>query len=352
MFLSIIIPVYNSEQYISECLDSCLDQDINDYEIICINDGSADNSLNILKEYSAKHRNIVLIDKENEGVSVARNSGLEISHGEYIMFVDADDLIQRNTLGLIKDTVSKKDSKRITIGVYEAQDEEIKVVLSWSEAPAPNRKSTYLWSSIYIKSIIDEHRIRFIRGITHGEDILFLHDFCNFCKDYDSFPYTVYYYRRNRYSATNTSLERNLLNCINSEFDLIELMKERYRLPEFRNLWSLEFWSNTTGSLLNEVSKLGKKEVVQVGKRLKDSKVCPQFHAFDYIWKGGFGTALILKNKSIWQRFFVLCSTRSFGYRLLRIRKQFNDSLFGYIIKHPKRFVRHPIQLLKKRRGT
>ncbi len=111
MFLSIIIPVYNGEQYISACLDSCLEQDISDYEIICINDGSVDNSLCILKEYSAKHPNIVLIDKENEGVSAARNDGLDASRGMYIMFVDADDLIQHNTLGLIKDTASKKTAK-------------------------------------------------------------------------------------------------------------------------------------------------------------------------------------------------------------------------------------------------
>ena len=347
MFLSIIIPVFNVEQYISECLDSCLNQNITDYEIICINDGSTDSSLHILKEYSAKFSNVVLINKKNEGVSVARNAGLDVSRGEYVMFVDADDLIQRKTLGRIKDVLSKKNSKRLTIGVYEARDDEIREVFYSNKAPDPNRNSVYVWSSIYKKNIIDEHNIRFIRGVTHGEDILFLNDYCNFCKEYDSFPHTVYYYRRNPKCATNTSIRQNLINCINSEFDLVELMKRRYQLLEYRNVRTLEFWSNTCGSILNEVSKLEEKEAIQNGNRLKSNKIYPIFSSFEYIGKGCFSAALHIKYKSILQRFFIFYSNKAFGYRLLKIRKQFNDSLPGYILKHPKRFVRDPVRLIK-----
>ena len=352
--ISIIVPMYNEQEVVSICYDrltQVLEKlDKYSYEIICINDGSTDDSLRILKEYSEKYSNIVLIDKKNEGVSAARNTGLDVAHGEYVMFVDSDDLLQRNTLGKIKEIVSKKNSKRLTIGVYEAQDDEIREVVCCNEAPAPNRNCVFVWSNIYKKSIIDEHGIRFVRGITHGEDSLFSFDFRNFCKEYDSFPYTVYYYRRNRDSVTNTSVKRNLINWINSQFSLIELMKERYRLPEFRNILTLEFWLQITHYLLNQVSKMETQEAIQIGNRLKTNKVCPKFHSFEYIGKGCFGTALHLKYKSIWQRLFVFGSNKKYGYHLLKIRKRFNDSLYGYIIKHPRRFVRHPVRIIKKRK--
>ncbi len=231
----------------------------------------------------------------------------------------------------------------MTIGVYEAQDAEIREVFRRAQAPKPNRSSVFVWSSVYKKSIIGEHGIRFIRGITHGEDSLFLNDFCNFCKEHDSLSYTVYYYRHNDHSVTNTAVRRNLLNCINSEFKLIELMKIRYGLSEYRNILTLEYWSHITGSLLNEISKLEKNEAVRFGKRLKTEKVCPKFNLFTYIGTGCFGTALRIKNKSIWQRFFGFLAGSSFGHWLLKTRIKFNDSLLGYILKHPKRFVRHPL---------
>ena len=102
--LSIVVPVYNAETYIKQCLDSLLEQDTEQekYEIICINDGSTDDSLRILEEYAKKYDNIRLIDKQNEGVSVARNLGLEKACGKYVWFVDADDFIKPNCLKMIK----------------------------------------------------------------------------------------------------------------------------------------------------------------------------------------------------------------------------------------------------------
>lgn len=98
--LSIIIPVYNVEQSLSRCIDSCFDQDLSysEYEIIAINDGSTDNSLNILKEYVPKYPNIKIFSQENKGLSVARNEGLKYAKGEYVWFVDSDDCIEKRIL--------------------------------------------------------------------------------------------------------------------------------------------------------------------------------------------------------------------------------------------------------------
>ena len=89
--ISIIIPVYNSEKYLSECLDSIVNQTLKEIEIICVNDGSTDNSLSILKEYTSKDKRIKIIDKENEGQGYARKCGLDIANGKYILFCDSDD---------------------------------------------------------------------------------------------------------------------------------------------------------------------------------------------------------------------------------------------------------------------
>ena len=116
MFLSMIIPVYNTEKYLAECLDSCLAQDFpyDDYEIICVNDGSKDGSLDILRSYEARYPNIIVIDQPNGGVSAARNAGLDAARGDYIWFIDADDFIQESVLAEIKALTAEKSPERLT----------------------------------------------------------------------------------------------------------------------------------------------------------------------------------------------------------------------------------------------
>ncbi len=91
--VSVIIPVFNVEKYLEECINSILAQTLNDIEIICINDGSTDNSLNILKSYAENYSNVKVIDQLNGGLSCARNRGLQEATGEYVYFMDSDDLL-------------------------------------------------------------------------------------------------------------------------------------------------------------------------------------------------------------------------------------------------------------------
>ena len=94
--LSVIIPVYNVEPYLEQCLDSVINQTYKNLEIICINDGSSDNSLKILEKYQKKDSRIKLINQKNKGLSEARNAGLDVAKGEYIAFVDSDDYLELN----------------------------------------------------------------------------------------------------------------------------------------------------------------------------------------------------------------------------------------------------------------
>ncbi len=91
--VSVIVPIYNSEKYLEKCLDSLVFQTFKDIEIICVNDGSLDNSKNIIERYSKKDERIVIINKENGGISSARNAGIKVAKGEYIGFLDSDDFL-------------------------------------------------------------------------------------------------------------------------------------------------------------------------------------------------------------------------------------------------------------------
>ncbi|MDR2066733.1 MAG: glycosyltransferase family 2 protein [Endomicrobium sp.] len=96
--VSVIIPVYNTEEYLKQCLDSVCNQTLKDIEIICINDGSSDGSLSILKEYASKDKRIIVISQDNQGAGAARNVGLEVAKGKYVAFVDSDDWVELNML--------------------------------------------------------------------------------------------------------------------------------------------------------------------------------------------------------------------------------------------------------------
>ena len=99
--ISVIIPAYNAEKYISECLDSVLRQSYKNIEIIVVDDGSADNTYTVVEGYSERHSNIVLVHQENGGVCSARNKGLDMASGDFIMFLDADDYLVQNAVEIL-----------------------------------------------------------------------------------------------------------------------------------------------------------------------------------------------------------------------------------------------------------
>lgn len=126
--LSIIVPTYNVERFIANCLDSLLDQDIpkEDYEILVINDGATDRSAEIAATYSDRYNNVILIHQENKGLSGARNTGIPLAKGKYTYFIDSDDYIAQNTLGLIISLLEDYQLDVLGIGVLETGNLDIK----------------------------------------------------------------------------------------------------------------------------------------------------------------------------------------------------------------------------------
>ena len=115
--VSVLVPIYNVEEFLPECLDSLVNQTLRDIEIICINDGSTDNSLNIIKKYASKDNRIKIIDKKNTGYGDSMNQGLKKAMGEYVGIVESDDFIERDAFEIMYNLAKKKNVEVVkTVG--------------------------------------------------------------------------------------------------------------------------------------------------------------------------------------------------------------------------------------------
>ena len=228
MFLSIIIPVYNAEAYIGQCLDSLLRQDISDYEILCVNDGSTDGSLSVLQEYARMYDNIVIISKENGGVVSARNAGLESARGEFIWFVDADDLIRENCLGKLH--ALSRGCDRIVFGAYQFMD-----VLTQEELSAPLVTNTsfydsVVWRSLLRREFLLEHDLCFrYPELTHGEDGLFMYEVTLRDPVTAQTEEVLYFYRLHSGSAEAVVTPEKQLRRLRSLIRVCEILHDYYR---------------------------------------------------------------------------------------------------------------------------
>lgn len=180
ILLSIIVPVYNASKYLSDCLNSMIDQELDqgEYEIICVDDGSTDNSLEMLNDYSNKYPFIKVFHKENDGVSATRNYAIEKAQGKYLMFVDSDDYICKSSVKPIIDKALKADADIIEWGFRSVWDGYKGQILDNNiefkkQKINPSRASNVVWKLLIKKSIIDDSAVRFDERIHYGEDSLF-----------------------------------------------------------------------------------------------------------------------------------------------------------------------------------
>lgn len=198
--LSIIIPTYNNADQISRCLDSIFRSTPSfTFEVIVINDGSTDSTLSILQQY----KSIIIINQTNSGVSVARNAGISKAHGEYIMFVDADDFLDANWTEIIAPLLDKKlDLVAFSKNLTEKPDVKNLPLIICGFGQKINFSSVCL--KLFNRNIIHKHHISFNANIINGEDMLFNLEFNCYCNNYYFSKKDFYNYSRNAGSATNT----------------------------------------------------------------------------------------------------------------------------------------------------
>ena len=242
MILSIVVPIYNVEKYLGECLDSLVSQDIgaDQYEILCINDGSTDQSGTILDDYAKRYPQIHAIHQENAGVSSARNIGIELAKGDYIWFVDSDDFIVHNSLGNIMQIL--KNAKPDILMVNPIQFKDGIDTIPYREGKIKKDQTSqqyhdWLWTRLIKRSIILESKVRFHPAVSLAEDHLFctmLNPFVAEIMRYDAVVY-CYRHRENALSTTPTENKIEKLIC-SAETFLQQGQNQAIRLDTAMNM--------------------------------------------------------------------------------------------------------------------
>lgn len=219
--VSIIVPVYNCEKYLSECLDSLVRQTYENYEIILINDGSTDNSLQICSEYSKKNNKIKLISIKNNGVSNARNTGIKAATGDYISFVDSDDEVEETFISSMVNKINLEKIDLVAVnykywyvdnlvynkfkntGILSADD--MKRELFDDESVRG-----FSCNKLFRLDIISKYNILFNTNIKICEDLLFCYEYLKYCNQTYVINDGLYLYRMRKSSASNHKNEKDL----------------------------------------------------------------------------------------------------------------------------------------------
>lgn len=197
--ISIIIPIYNTEKFLNKCIDSVLNQTYKNIEIVCINDGSTDKSLEILNNYNDERLKIISI--ENHGVSYARNLALNNITGDYVAFVDSDDIVEETFCEKLLNNLLSNSSDMSYCGHY-TKNIEGKILKQWSpellktNTPIDDRlkitKYLVVTKKLFKKSIIEEFKIKFNIKLHYAEDSLFLIQYLTHCKSISGITNKLY----------------------------------------------------------------------------------------------------------------------------------------------------------------
>lgn len=231
MFLSFIVPVYNTEDYLPECLDSLLHQDIpeTEYEIICINDGSTDGSGAILQQYQETHRNLRIIEQPNRGVAAARNAGLEAAQGKYIWFVDSDDVVKPNCLMKINQQIETKKPDRIKIGTYIFEGSAADYTEQSDLEANSHFYDSSVCNSILLREFLERCDCQFhYPELTHGEDSIFMFEVVAHKPSCTEMDAPFYYYRKRPGSAITSQTPDAAEKKLKSYFLAAKIMKKHY----------------------------------------------------------------------------------------------------------------------------
>ena len=265
--VSIIIPTYNVEMYLVECMESVIHQTLKDIEIICINDGSTDGSLEILKSYAQKDDRIVLVDKENGGYGIAMNIGLEKATGEYIGIVEPDDFVKLdmyeslyqiakdNDLDFVKADFYRfkrtdEDDMNMVYNHLSKNPEDYNKVFNPSEDTEAIRYIMNTWSGIYKKEFIEKHHIRHNEtpGASFQDNGFWFQTFIFATR---AMIVDKPYYMNRRDNPNSSVHNREKVYCMNIEYDHIrDILMEHPELWErFKGMYWYKKYNNYIGTI-------------------------------------------------------------------------------------------------------
>lgn len=281
---SVIVPIYNSERYLDKCINSILNQTLNNFELLLINDGSTDKSGTICDEFAKKDKRISVYHQKNQGVSKARNVGIENSKGEYIVFIDSDDWVDKEFLqsldcgeyDLVVSGLKKKRNE--SLEVMFQSDESI-LTLSCEEKVIDFLNNWFVLTVIskrFVRNIIITNNCFFRENMNYGEDTLFVTSYIYNIKTIKICNSSLYYY-----DGTNEMSLSKVSDDIKFS-KLNNLMEESYKIYEDKELVSNyilnKYWWNLENSVVKienyDISILNKADKVQKVLNYPFSKKC------------------------------------------------------------------------------
>lgn len=292
--LSVIIPVYNDQKYLNQCLDSVINQTLKDIEIICVDDGSTDDSLKILQEYQSKDSRVKVISQENGGAGKARNTGLAIASGKYLSFLDSDDFFEPT---MLEESYNKLEESSVDFVVFHSdqywESGNTFVQASWvvrdSQIP-PYRPISFRslngnvfkvflgwgWDKVYRADFIKKYDLKFQETRT-SNDLRFVFTALVLAKDFEVIPSVLAHQRRNVSSSLSNTREKSWDNFYKALTSLRENLIQYQLYPALKqdfinyalhfSLWNLNTIQGPKKEVLyNKLKKEWFKELEISGK--------------------------------------------------------------------------------------
>ena len=256
--ISVIIPVYNAKDYLTDCLNSVERQYFQQWEAILVDDGSTDGSAEILDAFASSDPRFRVIHKENEGVSIARNTGIEAARGQYLIFVDADDLCQRTYFEKMVKTMDEYQPDLVVAGFDRFRDgfekehlitrysitlmKNIKQFLHLYTEPRTNMFGISVWAKMYRRDMIEQNHIRFDPEISYEEDCCFIADCVPYIHTVAVIGESLYRYRQMDESLSKgyrKDTYRFLVNGLRRRRDLLKRFDMEWYLFKLDNIFMI-----------------------------------------------------------------------------------------------------------------
>lgn len=283
--ISVIVPVYNVEKYLSTCLDSILNQTFSNIEIICVNDGSTDRSRKILEYYQYKDCRIKIVDKVNGGLSSARNAGMRVAQGEFFSFIDSDDWVENTMLEKLYNNITSLNTDIAICGVHQydetrqcIDDSNLYYTLGFFNETFDNRDFSYkdvkpflmdvcvmAWNKLYRRSLIEKCNAWFPDGLIFEDGpffftIFFQTERVSIVRDF------LYFYRVNRKNSIIHKAGKKFLNII----DVAEIMYSKIKdLPDYDDIRYV-FFMKKVEDIISRFDNLKPQYRLAYAKKLKN----------------------------------------------------------------------------------
>lgn len=319
--ISIIIPIYNAEKWIERCINSILNQNYTKIELILVNDGSTDSSGRICDSYEKKDNRIKVIHKKNEGVSIARNNGKSIASGEYLYFMDADDMLKKNTFEKLINVFNDNKVNIILFG-YENLSNNEEVIPIFEEGVTDDFSSKlknykhinsknqfcFSWRFIFKRTLIEDINNNFNSDIKIGEDTLFNMTAVFSCNQIYTLKESLYIYNDlNSESAMRKKYKVNFTEDINNNYkEKVKLFK-KYKIKDINFIDDLYYY-NICGLMITCIKNIysGEKNICKSElRKLLNSEIC--IESFEYF---NLKELRQIANNKIFYMFLCICKLR------------------------------------------